>query len=175
MADLDACDACGNHVLEARRVLDATVHECELCGHLHGPAEVLELLELQREAEALGCSEFSFPLARFLDRLPGVKLLGDSGGSEKLGTMPYLAFELSDHRTWQLENLGQALRLMRGELERDWMIEFSFEYQLGFELRTRGDGKAGHTQVEIDAARRDLLRLWRRLQGYQTLSWWKRA
>ncbi|MBE7492285.1 MAG: hypothetical protein HS108_11085 [Planctomycetes bacterium] len=171
----EQCQVCGNHALVPRRVTDAVVRECEFCGHIEGPSELVELLELQREAEELGCSEYSYPLARFIDELPGVKLLGDSGGNRKLGTMPFVAFELSDHRTWQLENLGQALRLMREELSREWMIEFTFDYQLGFELRTRPDGRKTHDPDEIEAARRDLLHMWRRLRGYTALAWWKQG
>lgn len=169
----EICQVCGNHAVVPRRVTDAVVRECEFCGNLEGPAELIELLELQRQAEELGCSEYSYPLAQFIDGLPGVKLLGDSGGNRKLGTMPFIAFELSDHRTWQLENLGQALRLMREELSREWVIEFTFDYQLGFELRTRPDGRKTHDPDEIESARRDLLHMWRKLQGFTGLSWWK--
>lgn len=170
---VERCEVCGNHAVVPRRVSDALIRECEFCGNMDGPSELIELLELQRQADELGCSEFSYPLAQFVDGLPGVKLLGDSGGNRKLGTMPYVAFELTDHRTWQLENLGQALRLMREELSREWMIEFTFDYQLGFELRTRPDGRKTHDPDEIEAARRDMLQMWRKLKGYSALSWWK--
>lgn len=170
---IELCEVCGNHAVAPRRVADAVVRECEFCGNLEGPPDLIELLELQRQAEELGCSEHSFPLAHFIDNLPGVKLLGDSGGNRQLGTMPFVAFELTDHRTWQLENLGQALRLMREELAREWIIEFTFDYQLGFELRTRPDGRKSHDPDEIEAARRDMLHMWRKLQGFAALKWWK--
>ena len=169
----DACEICGNHTLTGRHIGGAQVDECETCGHISGPADVVELLELQREAEDMGCSRWSYPLAQFVDALPGIRLLGDSGGDTGLGTMPFVAFEATDHRTTQLENLGQALRLMRNELEFSWIIEFTYDFQMGFELRTARDGKKTHTPEQIAAARADLLLMWRRLQGYTGLAWWE--
>jgi hypothetical protein len=170
----EPCDACGNHAVEVRLIQGDPVRECGFCGHLEGPADLIELLELQREADGLGVSIDSYPLAQFIERLPNVKILGDSGGDKRRGTMPYIAFELSDRRTWQLENLGQAMRLMRGELELEWSIEFTFEFQLAFELHPRHDGKSIHQPEEVESARRDLQRIWRNLQAYTGLSWWKR-
>lgn len=169
----EMCEVCGNHAVHAQRVQEAIVSECEFCGNLQGPADLIELLELQREAEEMGCSVFSFPLAQFIDKLPGVKLLGDSGGDRHKGSMPFVAFELADHRTVQLENLGQSLRLMRNELSREWLIEFTFDYQLGFELRPRRETTGKATQQEIEVARQDMLLIWRRLQAYRVLGWWK--
>ncbi|HRJ77870.1 MAG TPA: hypothetical protein PLF37_05090, partial [Planctomycetota bacterium] len=108
-------------------------------------------------------------------RLPGVRVLSDSGGDEIAGTMPYVSFELSDHRTVQLENLAQALRLMRDELEARWMLEFTYDFQLGFELKARRDNETVRaTPAEVDAARRDMSLMWRRLQVFSGLGWWKR-
>jgi hypothetical protein len=168
----EICEVCGNHAVLPRRVQDALIRECEFCGHLEGPADLVELLELQREADAIGCDENSFPLARFIDELPGVKLIGDSGGDLRKGTMPFVAFELADRRTGQLENLGQAMRLMRHELSREWMIEFTFDYQLGFELKPR-PAPAKPDPADVTAAREDMLLIWRKLRGYSVLSWWK--
>ena len=167
------CEVCGNHAVIDRKVAEAYIRECEFCGNLTGPADVIELMELQREANRMGVSEFSYPLAQFVDKLPGVKLTGDSGGDLNLGTMPFVGFELSDHRTWQLENIGQGLRLIRNELRRDWVLEFTYDFQLGFELHTRADGRAQHTAAEIDDAQTDLVTIWRKLQAFQGLSWWK--
>lgn len=169
--ELEDCVVCGNHAVATSMVDGEIVKECEVCGNLSGDPDTVELVELQREAEGLGVSVHSFPLAQFIDNLPGVKLQGDSGGERSKGKLPFIAFELTDHRTFQLENLGQALRLMRAELECDWKIEFTFEYELGFELRPRTTDKPGLEQVE--AARRDLNRIWRRLQGFKGLAWWK--
>lgn len=168
------CDSCGNHAVIARRVGNDVVRECDICGHLEGPPDLIELLELQHEADGLGVSIDSYPLAQFIEDLPGVRIIGDSGGDRKQGVMPYVAFELSDRRTWQLENIGQALRLMRGELKCEWSIEFTFDFQMGFELHPRHDGKVTHTAAEVQAARDDLVTIWRRLQTYRGLSWWKR-
>lgn len=174
-AENPTCEECGNHGVTRRLVAGAAVDECELCGHLAGSPDVIELLELQREAEELGCSAESFPLARFIEDLPGVRVLSDSGGDEIAGTMPYVSFELSDHRTVQLENLAQALRLMRDELEARWMLEFTYDFQLGFELKARRDNETVRaTPAEVDAARRDMSLMWRRLQVFSGLGWWKR-
>lgn len=170
----ETCDACGNHAVVVRMVEGDPIRECEFCGHLEGPADLIELLELQREADGLGVSIDSYPLAQFIEKLPNVRILADSGGDRRRGTMPFVAFELSDRRTSQLENLGQAMRLMRGELEREWAIEYTFEFQLAFELHPRHDGQVVHKPEQVEAARRDLTRIWRRLQGYSALSWWKR-
>src|SRR5690606_38000 len=110
----EICDVCGNHAVVVRQVQAEPVRECEFCGHMEGPPDLIELLELQNEADGLGVSIDAYPLAQFIEKLPGVRILGDSGGDRRRGTMPFIAFELADHRTWQLENLGQALRLMRG-------------------------------------------------------------
>jgi hypothetical protein len=169
--DLDACIVCGNHAVVARRVDGDIVRECEYCGHIEGPPHVVELLELQNEADGLGVSIDSYPLVQFIERMPGVRVLGDSGGDRKRGALPFVAFELSNHRTWQLENIGQSLRLMRGELELDWTIEFTFEFHLGFELRPRVSGP--QTTAHVESARRDLNRIWRRLQTYSALAWWR--
>jgi hypothetical protein len=167
----EPCDVCGNHAVVVRSVQGEPVRECEFCGHMEGPADLVELLELQREADGLGVSIDSYPLAQFIEDLPGVRILGDSGGDRRRGAMPFVAFELADHRTWQLENLGQSLRLMRGELECEWSIEFTFDFQLGFELRPRKSGN--QTTEQVEAARRDMIKIWRRLQTYAGLSWWK--
>lgn len=168
------CEECGNHALTKKLMAGASVEECELCGHLNGPAEIIELIELQREAEELGASPDSYPLAQFIEKLPGVRVLGDNGGDDFAGTMPHVSFELSDHRTVQLENIAQALRLMRDELECHWMLEFTYDFQLGYELKVRRDEERKATPKEIDAARRDMALLWRRLQTYTGLGWWKR-
>lgn len=171
--DTQVCEECGNHAVVDRFVGGDIVRECEFCGHLEGQTETVELLELQREAEARGSNPYSYPLAQFIDDMPGVKLLGDSGGDPKKGLMPFVAFELADHRTRQLENLGQGLRLLRGELKHRWVIEFTFEFQLGFELRVRGE-EGNFSLLDVETAREDLLLIWRRLQGYRSLGWWKR-
>jgi hypothetical protein len=169
MPELEECLACGNHAVATVMVDGEIVKECEFCGELRGTPEVIELMELQREAEGLGVSIHTFPLAQFIDNLPGVKLQGDGGGDEARGLLPFIAFELVDHRTGQLENIGQGLRLLRAELECEWKIEFTFEYEMGFELRPRGTGKPD----QVDAARRDLLHIWRKLQTFKGLGWWK--
>lgn len=171
--DVQACEECGNHAVVEKFVARGSVRECEYCGHLEGQPDLVELLGLQHQAEERGSSIYSYPLAHFIDGLPGVKLLGDFGGDPKKGLMPYVAFELSDHRTRQLENLGQGLRLLRGELKRRWVIEFTFEFQLGFELKVRGED-GSFSLLDVETAREDLLLLWQRLQGYRSLGWWKR-
>ncbi|MBP9890858.1 MAG: hypothetical protein KBG84_03045 [Planctomycetes bacterium] len=168
------CEECGNHGMTRKLMAGIAVEECEVCGHLAGPSEVIELMELQREAEELGASPDSYPLAQFIEKLPGVRVLGDSGGDEFAGTMPHVSFELSDHRTVQLENIAQALRLMRDELECHWMLEFTYDFQLGYELKVRRDEARKATPTEIDAARRDFGLMWRRLQNFTGLGWWKR-
>ncbi|MDC1142303.1 hypothetical protein OAU50_04370 [Planctomycetota bacterium] len=175
MTDLEPefCEVCGNHAVIDRKVEEAFLRECEFCGNLTGPSDVVELLELQREADRMGVSEYSYPLAQFVEQLPGVRLTGDSGGDIDLATMPYVGFELSDHRTWQLENIGQGMRLMRTELRREWVLEFTYDFQLGFELHTRADGRTKHTATEIEDAQADLVMIWRRLQAFKGLSWWK--
>lgn len=169
--DLEFCPACGNHAVATAHVEGEIVKECEICGNVEGPPDTVELIQLQRESDGLGVSKHSYPLAQFVDALPGVKLQGDSGGDREAGRMPFIAFELTDHRTWQLENIGQGLRLLRGELEREWSIEFTFEYELGFELRPRTVGPV--TESDVISARRDLILIWRRMQGYKGLGWWK--
>ena len=169
--ELEDCILCGNHAVATSVVDGEIIKECEVCGDLKGPPEVIELMELQREAEGLGVSPYSFPLAQFVDNLPGVKLQGDSGGEPIEGRLPFIAFELTDHRMGQLENIGQGLRLLRGELECEWKIEFTFDYELGFELRPRSGDKPAAPAVE--AARRDLIHIWRRLQVFKGLGWWK--
>lgn len=171
--ETDTCDSCGNHAVVVRAIEGDAIRECEVCGNLEGPADLIELLELQREADGLGVSIDSFPLAQFIEGLPGVRIIGDSGGDKRQGTMPFVAFELADHRTWQLENLGQALRLMRAELECEWSLEFTYDFQMAFELHPRHDGKAKHSTEQVLAARRDLTKIWRRLNTYRGLSWWK--
>lgn len=154
-------------------VAGSKVLECEICGHVVGPGDLVELLALQRDAEDLGCSPHSYPLASFIESLPGVKLLGDSGGKPSRKSLPFVSFELSDHRTWQLENLGQALRLVRDELHFEWTLEFTFDFQLGFELHPRNDPKTHDDADCVAKAREDMTVIWRRLQGYAGLSWWK--
>ncbi|MCA8916710.1 MAG: hypothetical protein KDB90_15060 [Planctomycetes bacterium] len=171
-AQMEDCVVCGNHAVETTLVDGEIVKECEVCGNLSGSPEVVELMELQREAEGLGVSIYSFPLAQFIDGLPGVKLQGDSGGERSAGRLPFIAFELIDHRSYQLENIGQSLRLLRGELECEWKIEFTFEYELGFELRPRGK-KEQPLEQQVEAARRDMIKIWRRLQSFKGLAWWK--
>jgi len=170
--ELETCTVCGNHSVATRRIDGDLVRECEFCGHIEGPADIVELLELQREADGLGVSIDSYPLVHFIESLPGVRVLGDSGGDRTRGAMPFVAFELSNHRTGQLENIGQSLRIMRGDLELEWVIEFTFDFHLGFELRPRANGP--QTSKEVETARRDMNRIWRRLQSYSTLAWWKR-
>jgi hypothetical protein len=169
----ELCDVCGNHAVVVRNLQGEPVRECEYCGHMEGPPDLIELLELQNEADGLGVSIDAYPLAQFIEKLPGVRIIGDSGGDRRRGTLPFVAFELADHKTWQLENLGQALRLMRGELEREWTIEFTYEFQLAFELHPQRNGKPQHTEEEIESARRDMIKIWRRLQTYTGLTWWK--
>jgi hypothetical protein len=170
-AEAEICDVCGNHAVVVRTVQGEPVRECEYCGHLEGAPDLIELLELQEEADGLGVSIDTYPLAQFIEKLPGVRLIGDSGGDRRRGTMPFVAFELADHKTWQLENLGQALRLMRGELECEWTIEFTYDFHLAFELHPKRSGREDPSQVE--AARRDMLKIWRRMQSFTGLSWWK--
>jgi hypothetical protein len=171
-AELEDCLLCGNHAVMTSIVDGEIIKECEVCGDLKGKPEVIELMELQREAEGLGVSMHTFPLAQFVDSLPGVKLQGDSGGEPTKGQLPFIAFELTDHRTGQLDNIGQGLRLLRGELECEWKIEFTFEYELGFELRPRSNADKAKTEM-IEAARRDLIHIWRKLQAFKGLGWWK--
>ncbi|MBZ0136043.1 MAG: hypothetical protein K8I27_06685 [Planctomycetes bacterium] len=169
--ELEDCEICGNHAVVSTLVEGEVVKECEVCGALAGPADITDLVQLQREAEGLGVSIHSFPLAQLIDSLPGVRLQGDSGGEKSSGRMPFIAFELTDHKTHQLENLGQALRVMRGELQCRWKIEFTFEYEMGFELSAVADDTPNSERVEN--ARADLIHIWRKLLGFQGLAWWK--
>lgn len=169
--ELEHCEVCGNHAVATLRADGDLYKECEVCGNLSGPADVIDLVELQREADGLGVSIHSFPLAQFIDSLPGLKLQGDSGGDREKGRLPFVAFEATDHRTYQLENLGQALRLLRAELQCQWCIEFTFEYELGFELKPRAAAAIDARQVET--ARADMIKLWRKLQSFKGLAWWK--
>lgn len=168
----ERCPSCGNHALTRLAVAGAALDECEMCGELFGPADIIELLELQREAENLGCSPDSYPLARFLQDQPGVKVLADFGGSVHGGKLPFVSFELTDRRITQVENLGQTLSLLRNKLECRWTIEYAYEFQPGFELRPARDGREAGAQVE--AARRDLGVIWRALRQYSGLGWWRR-
>jgi hypothetical protein len=170
--ELEDCIVCGNHAVTTSIVDGEIIKECEVCGDLKGTPAVIELMELQREAEGLGVSIYTFPLAQFIDSLPGVKLQGDSGGDKAKGQLPFIAFELTDHRTGQLENIGQGLRLLRGEFECEWKIEFTFEYELGFELRPRASANKPKVEL-VEAARRDLIHIWRKLQAFKGLGWWK--
>lgn len=171
--ELEFCAACGNHAVATRTIEGEPVKECEICGHLEGDPDLVELVNLQREADGLGVSIHTYPLAQFIDRLPGVKLQGDSGGTRDEGRLPFIAFELTDHRTRQLENLGQGLRLMRHELECEWKIEFTFEFELGFELSPRRGTRGEPGAAVVEAARRDLILMWRRMESYRGLAWWK--
>ena len=170
--ELEDCEICGNHAVVSTLIEGEIVKECEVCGALSGPSEITDLVQLQREADGLGVSIHSFPLAQLIDKLPGVRLQGDSGGERSSGRMPFIAFELPDHKTYQLENLGQALRLMRGELQCRWKIEFTFEYEMGYELSAVPEGDSGQGS-QVDAARADLIHIWRRLVAFQGLAWWK--
>lgn len=169
---LDDCEICGNHAVVSSFIEGEVVKECEVCGALTGPAEITDLVQLQREADGLGVSIHSFPLAQLIDELPGVKLQGDSGGEKSTGRMPFIAFELTDHKTHQLENLGQALRIIGSELNCRWKIEFTFEYEMGFELSALRDADK-LTGKSVEAARADLIHIWRRLIAFQGLAWWK--
>ena len=174
MADmeLEDCEICGNHAVVSSFIEGEVVKECEVCGALSGQAEITDLVQLQREADGLGVSIHSFPLAQLIDSLPGVRLQGDSGGERATGRMPFIAFELTDHKTHQLENLGQALRVLRGELKCRWKIEFTFEYEMGFELSAvlQPDKPSGE---QVEEARADLIHIWRKLLAFQGLAWWK--
>ncbi len=168
----DKCPSCGNHALNRFAVAGAPMDECEMCGEIFGPADLVELVELQREADALGASPESYPLARFFQDQPFVKVLGDSNGDPVTGKLPSVTFSVINRKLDVIENLGQTLRLIRDKLECRWIIEYIFDFEPAFELHAAR--AVSNPKEQVEPARRDMAVIWRALRQYSGLGWWRR-
>ncbi|MCC6574189.1 MAG: hypothetical protein IT462_10400 [Planctomycetes bacterium] len=168
----DKCPSCGNHALNRISLAGGALDECEMCGELFGPADLVELAMLQREADELGASIESYPLARFLHDQPGVKVIADSNGDPVTGKLPFVSFALTDRRLDIVENLGKTLRLLRDNLECRWIIEYTFDFEPAFELHAAR--AVSNPKEQVDPARRDMSLIWRALRQYSGFGWWRR-
>ncbi len=161
--------------MRARLAAGATVHECELCGARFGDRAAVGELTDADEAHARGIAAGVWPLARTLERLPGLCVRTARAGDAAACTLPFVELgATSADALPQLENLAKSLQLAASSLRLHWVLELEYQRHLAFVLKPRHAG--GPVAVAaVRAAADDVATLARLVERDTRLSWWRRA
>lgn len=145
-----------------------TVIECGLCGEQFGEYRVVTSSSLSNEAVKRRIEPMIWPLARTLERLPGMDLGATSAGSGE--ALPYVDLVVvGQEALLQIENLAKSMRLADGCLRCRWRIEARFDHTLVFLITPNMKGST------LRDARIDIEVLAQRIERDMRLTWWRHA
>ncbi|MFT4511681.1 MAG: hypothetical protein ACI89X_002329 [Planctomycetota bacterium] len=145
-----------------------TVIECGLCGEQFGERRAVTSSSLSEEAEQRRIDAMIWPLARILERLPGMDLGATCAGTA--GTLPYVDLVVvGQDALLQVENLAKSMRLATGSLRCRWRIEARFEHTLVFLIAP------AVKDTTLRDARIDIEVLAQGIERDMRLTWWRHA
>ena len=165
---MDTCPECGYHDMRAVTNAGGTVIECALCGEQYGERTATNKSDLALEAERRRIDVLIWPLARVLERLPGLDLGATSAGSGE--SLPFVdLIVVGQAALLQIENLAKAMRLAEGSLRCRWRIEARFEHTLVFLISPAlKNSTLRDSRIDIDVLAQQIDRDMR-------LTWWRHA
>jgi hypothetical protein len=170
------CDDCGSHNVSRREVEGFLLEECNLCGHLQGDDEAVDLVEELHRGRARGLDDAVIPLVSVIESAGVFRLVQASGGEPRRIEWPYVFFTLTKNDTRYIERLLRSLEHANRETRMRWLIELTLQKEVVYVLRPRfWKSPADITPDEIRNARSDLAVLARRLRRDLGLSWWREA
>lgn len=165
---MDTCPECGNHDMRPVENAGGTIIECALCGEQFGERTATTKSGMTVEAEQRRVDVLIWPLARVLERLPGLNLGATSAGSGEL--LPFVdLIVVGQTALLQIENLAKAMRLAEGSLRCRWRIEARFEHTLVFLVSPAlKNSNLRDARIDIDVLAQQIDRDMR-------LTWWRHA
>jgi len=154
--------------MRAVKLKSGTVIECALCGEQFGERRAVTGSSLLEEAERRRIDPIIWPLARILERLPGMDLGASSAGHDEV--LPFVDLVVVGQEALrQVENLAKAMRLAEGSLRCKWRIEARFEHTLVFLV------SPALKHSTLRDARIDIEVLAQQLERDMRLTWWRHA
>jgi hypothetical protein len=145
-----------------------TVIKCGLCGEQFGERRAVTNLNLSEEAGDRRIDPVIWPLARILERLPGMDLGATSAGYHEV--LPYVDLVVvGQEALLQIENLAKSMRLADSCLRNRWRIEARFDHTLVFLITANMKGST------LRDARIDIEVLAQRIERDMRLTWWRHA
>lgn len=169
------CMDCGNYGV-VRKIYDGQpIDECEICGAMYGSPDIIEQIENDRDAKALGVNEVIFPLVRELDDIRGVRCYESHGGEPLLKTPPFVKFRIGTANAIDiLESLMNSLTLSNRLCFGHWHIEVILPAnQIAFELRPKLPGNPEMHEIFSERTRDDVAIIAKNLHVHKNLKWWK--
>ena len=168
------CDVCGSHNVSRRRIEDALVEECNLCGNLQGDDDAVQTINDLRTGRTRGLDDAIIPLVYVLEGAHVFRVVKATAGWAEGGEPPALFFTLTQNDTIHVERLLRSLELANRETHLRWLIELSLQHEIVYILRPRFWKPAEEiSPEEIRLARSDLQVLASRLRRDLALSWWR--
>lgn len=165
---MDTCPECGNHDMRPVPLDSGTVIECGLCGEQFGDRRAVTKSTRSGEADNRRIDPMIWPLARILERLPGMDLGATSAGSADV--LPYVdLIVVGQEALLQIENLAKSMRLAEGSLRNRWRIEARFDHTLVLLITANMKGST------LRDARIDIEVLAQCIERDMRLTWWRHA
>lgn len=166
------CEECGNHTLDGTVVEGLDVLQCSMCGALSGDDDVINRIELIRDARDAGIDIEVYPLVQALNAIKGVRCRDASGGDDFTRIPPFVRFGIGDNRVKHLEHIATSLELMRRELSHSWRMHVELARDgLCFELAPQIDLQS-LDPITINELQSDLAQMAVNIKRDQDLSWW---
>ena len=161
------CDVCGSRNVTRRDIEGGLIEECNLCGNLQGDDKAVAHIEEMRAGRERGLDDEVIPLVAVLEGTGVFHIVQASVRP------PEILFGLKQTDTRYIERLLRSIELANRETTLRWLIELSLQHEVVYDLRPRfWRPPADITETDIEAARRDLPVLARRLRRDLSLSWW---
>jgi len=168
------CDVCGSRNVRRRTIEGFLLEECGLCGNLQGDDEAVARIEELRAGRERGLEDDVTPLVAALEGAEVFKVVQASAGEPRRNESPYVFFTLTKNDTTYIEKLLRSLELANRETRLRWLVELSLQHGVVYILRPRfWKSPSDLAPEDIEAARKDLAILARRLRRDVSLSWWK--
>lgn len=151
------CKSCGSSKIKDTVIESQRVQECEVCGHLHGNAEVLNKITESKKAKEQGIDSTIYPLYALLQKIAGFKIEFTCPGYPQEKVPPYVSFSIAEGKSKSLEQLTQVLVQANKKTKVYWMVEVTFQKQLLYILKPNFHHDPYNISVEqISMAQKDI-------------------
>jgi len=151
------CKSCGNSNVVENIIEGYSVKECQVCGDLHGSADILKKIDEIKKAKEMGIDPIIYPLHSLLQKIPNLKIEYSCPGFPKEKIAPYISFSFADAKLDSLQKLAEALIQANKNTKVHWMIEVTFQKQLLYIIKPNFHHDPYHISVEqISISQKDI-------------------